>query len=192
MYRKPSEGLSPALAGADRYGKQIPLARAVPFWGGCSAKGVAAILFHKTKKVSVAEWQRAVDAGKLKNALAKLRAKKVRGHWNVLCDNESFLRTKAVSSAHKRSGVKLWRIPARSPELNPVERFWSWLRKKLRTMDLADAVKKKRVLTKRQYVARVKRILASKKAQKVGSACAQGFRKTCKEMVRFKGNPIHG
>ena len=53
-------------------------------------------------------------------------------------------------------------------------------------------MKEKRALTKRRYVARVKRILASKKAQKVGSACAQGFRKTCKEMVRNKGNVIHG
>ena len=83
-------------------------------------------------------------------------------------------------------------IPAKSPELNPVERFWSWLRKKLRAMDLADAVKKKRVQTKPQYIARVKRVLASKKAQEVGSACARGLRKACKEIVAKKGAAIHG
>ena len=64
--------------------------------------------------------------------------------------------------------------------------------KEARLKEKHNILEKKRVLTKRQYVARVKRILASKKAQKVGSACAQGFRKTCKEMVRNKGNAIHG
>ena len=192
MWRKPSEGLSPALAGDDPYGKQVPLSRAVPFWGGCSAGGFAAVFFHKTKKVSAGEWCRAVAKGNLKKALAKVKAKKDGGHWRVLCDNESFLRAKAVAAAHEKSGVKLWKIPAKSPDLNPVERFWSWLRKKMRAMDLADAVKKKRALTKAQYVARAKRVLASKKAQSVAGACAKGFRKVCKEVVAKKGAATHG
>ena len=192
MWRKPAEGLSPALSGDDPYGKQVPLARSVPFWGGCSAGGFAAVLFHKTKKVSVGEWCRAVVSGKMKKALAKAKGKKVNGQWHVLCDNESFLRSKVVAKAHQKIGVKLWKIPAKSPDLNPVERFWSWLRKKLRAMDLADAVKKKRALTKSQYVARVKRVLASKKAQGVAAACARGFRKVCKEVVSKKGAATHG
>jgi len=192
MWRKPKEGLSPALSGDDPYGKQVPLPRAVPFWGGCSAGGFAAVLFHKTKKVSVPEWRRAVVAGKLKKALAKVKAKKVGGKWHVLCDNESFLRAKAVAAAHDKSGVKLWKIPAKSPDLNPVERFWSWLRKKLRAMDLADAAKKKRALTKPQYAARAKRVLASKKAQAVAGACARGLRQVCEEVVAKKGAATHG
>jgi len=78
------------------------------------------------------------------------------------------------------------------PDLNPVERYWAWLRKKLRTMDLADAVKKRPVLSKVKYTARAKRVLKSKKSQQVAAACAKGLRKVCKEVVRNKGAETHG
>ena len=39
--------------------------------------------------------------------------------------------------------------------LNPVEIFWGWLRKKLRSMDLEDMRKKRRLLGKTAYTARV-------------------------------------
>ena len=70
--------------------------------------------------------------------------------------------------------------------------FWSWLRKKLRAMDLADAVAKRPALTKPLYVARVKRVLRSKKAQTVAAACATGFRKVRKEVVAKNGAATHG
>ena len=98
----------------------------------------------------------------------------------------------AKRSAHKKVGAKLWKIPPKSPDLNPVERYWAWLRKKLRTMDLADAVKKRPVLSKVKYTARVKRVLKSKKSQQVAAACAKGLRKVCKEVVRNKGAETHG
>ena len=192
MWRKPAEGLSPALAGDDPFGKQVPLTRAVPLWGGCSSKGFAAVLFHATKKLTVPEWRRAVDRGLLTKALLRLKSQKKSGKFHVLCDNESFLRAAAVNVAHKKAHVQLWKIPPKSPDLNPVERFWSWLRQKLRAMDLADAVAKRRALTKPKYVARVKRVLRSKKAQAVAAACATGFRKVCKEVVAKKGAATHG
>ena len=43
----------------------------------------------------------------------------------------------------------------KSPDLNPVEMFWGWLRKKLRSMDLEDLRKKRRPLGKTAYTARV-------------------------------------
>ena len=63
MYRKPSEALAPELSGDDHYAKQLPLARALPLWGGCSAGGFAVVLFHKTKKCTVEEWAKAVGQG---------------------------------------------------------------------------------------------------------------------------------
>ena len=45
----------------------------------------------------------------------------------------------------------------KSPDLNPVEMFWGWLRKKLRSMDLEDLRKKRRPLGKTAYTARVNR-----------------------------------
>jgi len=192
MWRKPNEGISPKLAGQDSYGKYVPLSRAVPMWGGCSAKGVAPVVFHKTKKVSAPEWKKAVERGRLAAALKAVKSQKQAGKWLVLCDNESFLRAAVVGAAHKGAGVKLWHIPAKSPDLNPVERFWAWLRKKLRAMDLSDSAKKSRVLSKAQYTARVKRVLKSKKAQEVGAACTKGLRKVCRELVRNKGAATHG
>ena len=192
MWRKPSEALAPNLAGADGYGKQVPLARAIPMWGGCSSKGFAPLLFHKTKKVSIAQWKRAVDKGAVTKALKELRSHKHNGRWLVLCDNESFLRSAAVNAAHKKVGVTLWKIPPKSPDLNPVERFWSWLRKKLRAMDLAEAAKKRKVLTKTKYAARVKRVLRSKKAQVTAARCAGGLRKVCQEVIAKRGAATSG
>ena len=62
----------------------------------------------------------------------------------------------------KKDGVKLWHVPAKSPDLNPVEMVWAALRKKLRKMDLADAVAKRPVLDKSAYTARVRRVLKTK------------------------------
>ena len=78
-------------------------------------------------------------------------------------------------------------IPPRSPDLNPVERFWGWLKKKLKLMDLADAMKKRPVLGKTAYKVRVRNILKTKKAQTMAATYAKSFRKACKEVVKKKG-----
>ena len=57
----------------------MPLSRAVPMWGGCSAKGFAPVLFHKTTKVSVPEWTKAVKRGRLTSALKVLKSPKHSG-----------------------------------------------------------------------------------------------------------------
>ena len=57
--------------------------------------------------------------------------------------------------------------------------FWGWLRKKLRSMDLEDLRKKRRLLDKTAYVARVKGALKSAKAQTVAKNVAGRFRKSC-------------
>ena len=84
-------------------------------------------------------------------------------------------------------GVKLWHIPPRSPDLNPVERFWSWLKKKLRGMDLADAVDGRPLLGKMAYKARVRRVIKSKKAQDVAKSHANSLRNVCKVVLKKKG-----
>ena len=50
--------------------------------------------------------------------------------------------------AYRFKNITWWDVPAKSPDLNPVEMFWAWLRKKLRLMDLADLHKKRRPLGK--------------------------------------------
>ena len=88
------------------------------------------------------------------------------------------------SSKRARGGpsISLWKIPSRSPDLNPVEKFWSWLRRELRRRDLQDYKQKRACHTKAQYIARITQVLRTEKAQRVAKRIASGFRKTCKEV----------
>ena len=106
--------------------------------------------------------------------------------WRVLCDGEKFLHSKEANAAYQRHSMSLWTIPPRSPDLNPIEKFWSWLRRELRRRDLQDYKNKKPCLTKTQYIGRVKQVLQTATAQRKAANIARGFRKVCKE-VRDKG-----
>ena len=86
----------------------------------------------------------------------------------------------------------MWHVPARSPDLNPVERVWAWLRKQLRAMDLKDAVARRPVLNKFAYKERVRRVCAGRKCQKVAANCAKSFRKTCRRVVDAGGAAVKG
>ena len=101
------------------------------------------------------------------------------GPWHALCDNEKFLRTRTCGSAHKGAKVKLWGIPAKSPDLNPVEQFWSWLRNRLRAMDLCDAMAKRPVLGKTAFKARSRKLYQPKKAQETAADAAKSLKETC-------------
>ena len=111
VWRKASEAMDPDLAGADEYGKQVPLTRAVPLWGGCSAGGFAVVLFHEAKKLNQETWGAAVAAGKLKQAIKKLGPVSGHGPWHVIADKETFLRTKLSSAAYKKEKIRLWKSP---------------------------------------------------------------------------------
>ncbi|CAK0804938.1 unnamed protein product [Prorocentrum cordatum] len=178
---------TPKLSGDDEYGGQVPLARAVPMWAGCAAGGLSIVAFHPTKKLCGEDWAKIVNRGDLVKAVKSVNPKRKKGPWSVLCDNESFLRAKVSNAAVKAAGVKLWKMPAKSPDLNPAERCWSWLRRKLRLMDLDDAVKKRPVLGKTAYRARVRSVVKSKKAQSVGAAQAKLMKRVCREVVRKMG-----
>ena len=172
MWRKPSEaGSEDVDGGSGAYGEQVPLGRAVPLWGGIAKGGFAVVCYHDKRKLSATDWQKnAVRSGRLVAACKKVRPDRQRGPWNILCDNESFL--DASRAAHDSVGVRLWHIPPRSPDLNPVEKYWSWLRRQLRAMDLADLVAKRRPVTKTALKARVRTLCSSQRAKVVAQRCA--------------------
>ena len=85
-------------------------------------------------------------------------------------------------SAYRPKRIQLWVVPPKSPDLNPVEMFWSWLRRKLRMMDLADLRAKRRPLGKTAYVQRVKGVIRSQKAQQAAKKFAARFRTTCTQV----------
>ena len=59
-------------------------------------------------------------------------------------------------------------------------------------MDLNDVVRKKPVLGKLAYTARVRAILRSPAAQEVAKNIGKGYLNTCKEVVRLKGAASSG
>ena len=83
--------------------------------------------------------------------------------------------------------MHLWGIPPGSPDLNPVEKFWSWLRRRLVALDLRDLRKRKVALGRVACKQRVQSICKSQKAQRVAASCALGFKKVCHEVIRLDG-----
>ena len=141
--------------------------------------GAAIVTHHPEKKISTDEWVMAVTSGKFTKALQDVNPHNKRGPWTVLCDGESFLKSKEGMKACKACKIKLWHVPPRSPDLNPVEHFWSWLRKEMRKRDLQDAMAKKPVLSRAAYKRRLQTVISSPKAKEVGRNCMNRSRKTC-------------
>jgi len=187
MWRKQGEYNAPQLAANDQYSKQVPIARALPLWGGISENGFAVVTWHlDCKKLAKEMWAKAVRSGCLTKAIKEINPKR-KGPWTVLCDSESFLRTPISRAAYTQHGVRLWDVPPKSPDLNPVEMFWGWTRKKLRNMDLQDLKLKRPALSKMAYKLRVQSVFKSKRAQNVASAFAKKFRSTCSQVSKRNG-----
>ena len=66
--------------------------------------------------------------------------------------------------AYAKKRILIWDVPPKSPDFSPIEMFWGWLRKQLRHMDLEDLRKKRPLMDKAGYTARVKSIMRSQKA----------------------------
>lgn len=186
MWRKPDERALPEFAGSDDYVNQAPVSRCLPMWGGIGIKGASHVVFHASRKITEDEWTGVVEQGTFKDVLKRMSGN-MTGPWTVISDNEGFLRTAASNKAHRQSKVSLWGIPPRSPDLNPVEKYWSWLRKRLRTMDLQDLSAKRAVPDKAAYKQRVVNIMRSKASQKVARACIVGLKAVCQKVFDKNG-----
>ena len=112
--------------------------RAVPLWGAIRAGGFAEICFHQTKKLNGTEWNHLLVSGRVLGALKRLQPERRRAFWTVLCDNESFMKTKENVAESARRGIQMWHVPPQSFDLNPIEKYWVWLRYRLRKADLED------------------------------------------------------
>ena len=192
IWRKTGEAAKPELAGQDAYAKQIPYGRAVPMWGGIGLGGFGLVLYHQHKKVNTGEWVEAVNAGKLAQACQAAQGHGGGGPWRVLCDNEGFLKAPDSKAAMRRARVSLWHIPRKSPDLNPVEKYWSHLRRWLRALDLADLTAGRPPARKAVLKQRVRRLLASARARTAARNTVKSLRKTCEEVVRKRGAAARG
>ncbi len=50
---------------------------------------------------------------------------------HVFCDNAKYYRNKAVTEYLKTSKVRLHFLPPYSPNLNPIERLWKWMKERV-------------------------------------------------------------
>ena len=186
MCKRANEAASPHLSGVCNYPCQVPMARCVPLWSGMSKGGCAEVIMDTNRKLTGAEWAAAVTKGKLIDAIKRLNPNGKRP-CHVLCDNARFLDASVSRAALSRKGIKLWHNPPRSPDLNPVELFWSWLRRDLRRRDLEDLHRRREPPNKVAYRARVRAVLRSKKAKVVAATITKSFRKTCQRVVDLGG-----
>jgi len=93
---------------------------------------------------------------------------------------------------YRRSNTILWHLPARSPDVNLVEKFWGCLRKQLQRRDLEDMVKCRPVLGKMAYRARIRALCRSAKARQVAKNLAGGLKRVCKEVIKKGGAATRG
>ena len=78
-------------------------------------------------------------------------------------------------------------MPPKSPDLMPVKRSWVWLQKKLRRMDLADAVAKRPAMSKDECKTRARRVVRTKQAHDVASNRPRLMKKVCRAVLKKKG-----
>ena len=192
VWRRPDEHDLEDLAGYDKYVKQAPHNRIVPMWGGVSSGGFASVLWHTDRKTNDNEWSNAVNDRCLIGALQAINLGKKGGPWKIITDNESFLRTDESKKAYRRFAIDLITMPPRSPDLNPAEKMWGWVRKELRARDLRDFSAGVPVLGKAAYRDRIKRLLRSSRAQAVAKNIARNFRTACKKVAKAGGAAVRG
>ena len=193
MYRKPNEAASADLAGdSGEYAKQAPPSRCIPFWGAISADGFKEIAMHEQRKLTTEEWTDVLDAGKLEDVCKKLNPATPDGPWSMLCDGESFLHTSESRRYYRANRIRVWQIPAKSPDLNPIEKFWAWMRRRLRAFDMADLKAGRVVPGKSAYKQRLRNLLRSARAQEVAANCARGLYKVCVEVENKHGASSRG
>jgi transposase len=77
------------------------------------------------------EGQESCDAERVVELLRKIRAANPGKRLLVVLDNASYHHAAPVSRAAKLLGIQLLYLPAYSPNLNLIERFWKFLKRKV-------------------------------------------------------------
>ena len=122
----------------------------------------------------------------------ELSAKKQPGPWRILCDGEAFLQSKVCKKIYKTKHIELVVIPSHSPDLNPIEKFWGWLKRELRRLDLRDLKSGRPALGKTAYKARIRLVLRRKGTQKVAARFSSQLYSACREVIKKKGAATRG
>lgn len=60
--------------------------------------------------------------------------KEIKEGSTIILDNAAFHRKSVLPDLAKAHGCELWFLPPYSPDLNPIEKKWAWLKKRLRSI----------------------------------------------------------
>ena len=110
----------------------------------------------------------------------------------MLCDGEGFLTAKAYKAAYKKKKTTVLTLPPKSPDLNPIEKFWGWLRRELQVRELHDMQAKHAALSKEAYKNRVRNLLKTKRTQRIAARFAIALLNGCKEVKKKCGAAARG
>jgi len=53
----------------------------------------------------------------------------------VIWDNATFHKSRKLAQAFEEAGISLLFLPPYSPDLNPIEQFWAWLKAWIRALN---------------------------------------------------------
>ena len=110
----------------------------------------------------------------------------------MLCDGEGFLTAKACKAAYKKEKIIVLTLPPKSPDLNPIEKFWGWLRRELQVRDLQDLQARKPALSKEAYKTRIRNLLKTQRTQRIAARFATDLIKVCREVNKKGGAAARG
>ena len=108
------------------------------------------------------------------------------------CENESFLDHAEAVKAYRKPRITLVHIPAKSSDLNLVEKLRGRARKKLHKMPLAECRAGRPVPGRIAYKEKIKRSLIAANAQQKARNLYGNLRTVAKKIVLKKGHGVKG
>ena len=99
-------------------------------WGGISRKGKTSLHIYRLdnkEKVNKETYIQCLE----ENLLESMDRKHGEGHWRLLQDNAKPHAAKDTQEFLKDEGIKIIKHPPHSPDLNPIEQIWAWMKQEI-------------------------------------------------------------
>ena len=184
-YRKKGDGLSEGYTAINKKLRHNPGAKSVMIAAGVGKGKV--LMWHEVQQ----QWCGQVAADLYSNTMRKI-LKKVypgRAKWTILEDNDpSGFQSKKAIEAKKASGMSVFHIPPRSPDLNVCDyALWAAVTRAMRDEEASwpKGQKRKRE-TREEYIARLSRAASSLPRSEVEASIADMMRR-CRRLYEAKG-----
>jgi len=110
---------------------QKGIRKEIPANSGRSRINLSGVLDVMDHKILIQE-DKTLNAGATLNLFRKIEAEySGKNRIHIFCDNAGYYRNKAVTEYLQTSRIKLHFLPPYSPNLNPIERLWKWMKERV-------------------------------------------------------------